>query len=355
MNFGFWNFYPAFNRNRMFDGPVITQGHDWTATTRLLAQRLRSLGHDVATLDTKPIWWFDKIFFIDWPTIWNKYYRQLVVGGHADLNLILCEPPLVRPDNYRPENHAVFRRVLTFKKSLCARDPEKYLHFCLAAMPKPMQRPLPRRKLCCQIQSYMILDRPTELFSERIRAARWFEANAPQDFDLIGDAWDKPLLCGRLSGLNFAIRAAYRRIWPLTEIRIKQFPSYIGANPEGKHETLRKYKFCLCFENSVEEDYISEKLFDCFYAGCVPVYLGAPNVTNYIPAECFIDKWQFDYRALWEHLFAMTNSEYRSHLDAAAAFLASKQSAQFRPEGWVNNFVSQFTGSPLAGSGILGP
>ena len=38
----------------------------------------------------------------------------------------------------------------------------------------------PAQGLACLIQSYMVLDKPTELFSERVRAARWFEANAPQ-------------------------------------------------------------------------------------------------------------------------------------------------------------------------------
>ena len=40
--------------------------------------------------------------------------------------------------------------------------------------------------------------------------------------------------------------------------------SYKGETP-NKIETLSKYKFSICFENtSSEPDYISEKIFDCF-------------------------------------------------------------------------------------------
>jgi len=36
-------------------------------------------------------------------------------------------------------------------------------------------------------------------------------------------------------------------------------------------------------ENSIEQDYVTEKVYHSFQAGCVPIYLGAPNVNDYIP------------------------------------------------------------------------
>lgn len=59
-----------------------------------------------------------------------------------------------------------------------------------------------------------------------------------------------------------------------------------GPPPEGragKLEVLRQYQFCLAFENSLQSDYVSEKWYDCLVAGCVPIYLGAPNIDNYAP------------------------------------------------------------------------
>jgi hypothetical protein len=235
--------------------------------------------------------------------------------------------------------------VLTYKKDLCATDPSKYVLFALPCMPEPRMEPMPftQRKLCCLIQSYMVLDKPTELYSERVRAARWFEANAPRDFDLMGTEWDRILLPGLLSRLNFALRAAYRRVWPLKAIKFRRFPSYIGPNVKGKHRTLLEYRFCFAYENSVESDYISEKLFDCFYAGCVPIYYGAPNITDYVPAGTFIDKRKYSYEELYRYLSAMTERDYNGYLEAAEAYLRSPALRPFTPEGYVEIFTRNFT------------
>ena len=58
--------------------------------------------------------------------------------------------------------------------------------------------------------------------------------------------------------------------------------------------TLSKYKFSICFENSITAGYISEKIFDCFYAGTIPIYYGDPNVKESIDPDSFIDFRKFD-------------------------------------------------------------
>ncbi|XP_022897122.1 glycoprotein 3-alpha-L-fucosyltransferase A-like isoform X1 [Olea europaea var. sylvestris] len=52
-----------------------------------------------------------------------------------------------------------------------------------------------------------------------------------------------------------------------------------------KVETLKRYKFCLAFENSNEEDYVTEKFFQCLVAGSVPVVIGAPNIQDFAPCS----------------------------------------------------------------------
>lgn len=48
----------------------------------------------------------------------------------------------------------------------------------------------------------------------------------------------------------------------------------IGHFVEDKHKWLQEYKFNLCFENSSYPGYLTEKLFDAYNAGCVPIYWG---------------------------------------------------------------------------------
>src|SRR5579863_6769774 len=90
MNFGFWNFYTFYNNNRMFTEAKSLVGDDLAYPTVLLGQHLRAAGHEAATLDTKPLSWFDRIFFLDYLTKLNPHFRQLQGMRHPDVNLIAC-------------------------------------------------------------------------------------------------------------------------------------------------------------------------------------------------------------------------------------------------------------------------
>ncbi len=51
--------------------------------------------------------------------------------------------------------------------------------------------------------------------------------------------------------------------------------------------------FILCLENGIMQNYLSEKFHDGMMADRVMLYLGEPNITDYVPADCFIDLRQF--------------------------------------------------------------
>lgn len=50
-------------------------------------------------------------------------------------------------------------------------------------------------------------------------------------------------------------------------------------------EILRAYKFQLVLENSVDNHYVTEKIFHAWEAGLVPLYLGAPEIDLYVPGD----------------------------------------------------------------------
>eukprot|EP01083_Nonionella_stella_P162538 533665_1 len=53
---------------------------------------------------------------------------------------------------------------------------------------------------------------------------------------------------------------------------------------------LDQYNFALAFENSRLEGYITEKLFHpMFRYNLVPVYIGAPDISDYIPEDAFVN------------------------------------------------------------------
>jgi len=66
---------------------------------------------------------------------------------------------------------------------------------------------------------------------------------------------------------------------------LKRTTSWKGA-PKSKLDTISQYKYSLVIENSM--DYMTEKLFDAFFARCIPVYVG-PDVDKYnIPANLVV-------------------------------------------------------------------
>jgi hypothetical protein len=52
---------------------------------------------------------------------------------------------------------------------------------------------------------------------------------------------------------------------------------------------FNKYKFVLCIENSYDDGYITEKIFNCLFANIIPLYKGSEKIKNYINENRFID------------------------------------------------------------------
>lgn len=98
-------------------------------------------------------------------------------------------------------------------------------------------------------------------------------------------------------------------------------------------DTLNKYKFCICFENSKIPGYITEKIFNCFTARCIPVYWGAPNLQRYIPRNCFIDYDSFStLEELYQFLKNMPEEVYQEYIEAINEFLCSEEGEVFLPK-----------------------
>jgi hypothetical protein len=55
--------------------------------------------------------------------------------------------------------------------------------------------------------------------------------------------------------------------------------------------------------------YITEKIFDCLYAGTIPLYLGALDISKYIPSTVYVDCRKFSsWSAMWEEVRSMSDN-----------------------------------------------
>lgn len=62
-----------------------------------------------------------------------------------------------------------------------------------------------------------------------------------------------------------------------------------GFRPiEDKWQGLAPYRYSIAFENALAPGYFSEKLMDCFCALTMPIYVGAPDIERFFPAEAMV-------------------------------------------------------------------
>lgn len=234
---------------------------------------------------------------------------------------LIMEPPVVAPEIYEalPDLTARFAEVYIHNTigdgySLAGVDQSRLRKLywpqpCLGVIDKYWSNANRLNRVVVINGNHKPRIRNGELYSKRIEA---MAALAKLDaVDLYGTGWDKWWL--------------RRSFWlPYWRNRSALMSINRGACA-SKYETLSRYRFCLCFENMKMTGYITEKLFDCLYAGTIPLYLGAPNIASLIPPEAYIDCRKFaSWNDMWREISGMPESRLNSLREAGRAFLGSK-------------------------------
>lgn len=254
-------------------------------------------------------------------------YRKIARDGTAKLKgFIIMEPPVVAPHIYEalPELTSAFEQVYVHNISgdgfsLKGVRLEKLKKFY---WPIPYSNALePYWSQTDRARRIVVINgshRPRSFQDEQysIRIAAMVELAEFDAVDLYGQGW------ARWWG---------RHTWwsPYWRNRETLMTIYKGTCI-SKFEVLQRYHFCLCFENMAMSGYITEKLFDCLYAGTIPIYLGAPDINRYVPDNVFIDCRKFgSWQELWEWTQTMTMPQIQAMREAGRTFLNSAQAAPF--------------------------
>lgn len=253
--------------------------------------------------------------------------------------LLMLETPQVCPTNDIPSNWGQYRKIFTWNDELVDGDRFIKINFPNPVHVYPVDGFSTRNRFCCLISSNRTLAVQDDriLYPERVKAIHWFEQHAPQDFDLYGVAWDMPVLHGGLLG---KIEHRFFRVLGRF-VKLQPFPSYRGKVAH-KRDVLTRTRFAICYENVRDlSGYITEKIFDCFFSGCVPVYWGADNVTDHIPADCFIDRRKFsDTAEVYTFLKTISEQEFRGYQQRITAFLQSDAAYPFSAEYFAETIVN---------------
>jgi len=283
--------------------------------------------YDVAT-KKEP---FAYIYF-DMPYPWNLKAWSLIIRNR-DKNILICnESSLIIPFNYWKILHLFFSKVYTWYGSLI--DNRKYRRIKL---PKSSNGINTRPKKFDDKKFLVIVNKNVgpffpfkllssfgrELYTQRLSAIDFFEKTIPDRFSLYGRGWNKPKehsLTERIFGF-------------------KKYKTYQGEI-DNKIDLMSNFKFCICFENLTDvEGYITEKIFDCLKAKCIPIYWGASDIEKYIPRECFIDFRNFkSYEELLSFLDSLDEIEYNKYIKNIEKLLSEER---FK-ETWFEDQFAKF-------------
>lgn len=156
--------------------------------------------------------------------------------------------------------------------------------------------------------------RRKSLHDTRLRLISYFHTSGL--VDVWGSGWDG-------SGLPFPFNF---------DRRLRGFTAAPTSGRDEKLRVMSSYRFALVAENTRYPGYVTEKIFDAFMSGTVPIYWGAPDIENFVPADCFIDGKEFESLSdLANFMRKMNEEEHRAFVEAGVKFLSS-------PEGYAHTF-----------------
>jgi hypothetical protein len=244
--------------------------------------------------------------------------------------LFLYESEAVCPENFDKQIYDNFQTIFTWNDALV--DGVRFHKFYLPIpefVPEVEKIKFSHKKLLVNISYNKFSSYPFELYSERRNAIRYFERVKPNDFDLYGYGWDKP-----------TIKIGKRMLFPTLKYNSKPYLSYRGI-VKNKWDVLPKYKFSLCYENNSDHlGLVTEKIFDCMRADCVPIYWGAPNITEYVDSGAFINRLDFKTNKELEHYISgISENEYQRYREAATTYLGSERFKKFLSPSFVERII----------------
>jgi hypothetical protein len=162
-----------------------------------------------------------------------------------------------------------------------------------------------------------------EIYVDRIEAIHYF--SNVEGFDLYGEGWQE-----KIPGFSNEYSDSAKKVYKGT------------IEPDKKLQVISNYRFVLCFENCSFPGYITEKIFDCFQAGCIPIYYGAPDIKDFVPEDSFIDFRNFnDYNALRNYILNFSDNQASAMLKKAREYLSSSQFSKHDESKIINSIFQK--------------
>jgi len=115
-----------------------------------------------------------------------------------------------------------------------------------------------------------------------------------------------------------------------------------GFEPiDDKMGAILPYRFHLVLENSVLPNYWTEKLADAYLGWAYPVYLGCPNVGDYLPAESLFSINDLDVDVAAARIARLLDQPLEPQHEAAFAEARRRVLNVYNPFAWAAHWVER--------------
>lgn len=336
MIIGVWNYHESLHKNNYMLSQFTENclGEDSMLGFYQFYLEAKKKGHTIEILnEQRKIDNYDAFIFINFPNTTKKVVKD-ALRSNKPKYLLNLECPIIYPATWNRENYNFFKKIFTWKDDLI----DNKFFYKINCPSYPLEKIKvdnlfneKRSLFCVIICSNKSSNHKYDLYRKRIEIIKWFEINKPKDLDFFGYGWNKYIFKGQ------KVIRALNKINFLTRILSPKYKNYKGEFIGKKHDLLKQYKFSMCIENAkYYPGYITEKIFHCFFALTVPVYLGSDNISDHIPQECFIDLRNFNsYEDLYKYLKNMEEKEYLQYQISIKNFLNSEKFRPFSIEYYV--------------------
>ena len=316
---------PPFQNNKLFE-----KGRDLDFYYRL-GQFFDSYGFKVGTQDIISENESDIVFYLD--------YRSDFKNTSSFKVLMAMESNAVIAKTFDKSYTDKFDMVFTFLENIIDNNRIFKINYSFNLESEVMLSFNEKTKFLCNISSNKFSNHQNELYSKRIEAIEYFESLEENIFDLYGFGWDKsytfPIIYNLIKWFHkYKLTRGVVKLIGLIPLKInpilKTYKCYKGS-VNDKYQYLRKYKFAICYENvSGVNGYITEKIFDCFKNGVVPIYLGPDNIEEIIPSKAFIHRKNFfSDNEVFNYINKIDKLKYEEFINTASRFLNSDAANSF--------------------------
>jgi len=115
-----------------------------------------------------------------------------------------------------------------------------------------------------------------------------------------------------------------------------------GFTPiDDKMEAILPYRFHLVLENSILPNYWTEKLADAYLGWAFPVYLGCPNVTEYLPRDALVSINGLDADAVASAIQKLLDAPLSNEQQSALAEARHRVLNIYNPFAWAASWAGR--------------